>query len=128
MNISKAVVLIVFQILLFIVIHDGMGKLYEQFVTVRKVDIGWGIALKIAVWLFALISIAVTVLNQFLPKTRQVAILLIGFVTFAAFHVQQITDRPYRTLLLLVSAFLALAVPFLITRSNLKNDPFRGVS
>lgn len=124
MKISRAIVLIVFQILLFIVLHDGALKLYEQFFVVRKVDIGWGIAANVAVWLFALISVAVTVLTQYFSKIREVAILLIGFVIFTAFYVQQITDRPYRTLLLLVSAFLALAVPFLISRNSVKTDPF----
>ncbi len=89
----------------------------------RKVDIGWGIAVEVAVWSFTLITVAVTVLTHYFPKTREVAILLIGFAIFAAFHVQHITDRPYRTLLLLVSAFLALALPFLILRSSVKNDP-----
>lgn len=124
MKISRAIVLIVFQILLFIVLHDGALKLYEQFFVVRKVDIVWGIAANVAVWLFALINVAVTVLTQYFSKIREVAILLIGFVIFTAFYVQQITDRPYRTLLLLVSAFLALAVPFLISRNSVKTDPF----
>jgi Zn-dependent protease with chaperone function len=124
MKISRAIGLIVFQILLFIVFHDGAVKLYEQFFVVRKVDIGWGIAANVAVWLFALISVAVTVLTQHFSRTREVAILLIGFVIFTAFYVQQITYRPYRTLLLVVSAFLALAVPFLISRSSAKNARF----
>ena len=125
MNISRIIVFILIQILLFIIVHDGTVKLYEQFFAARKLDIGWGIAVTVAVWLFALISVAVTVLSQFVPKSRKVTVLLIGFLIFGAFHIQQITIRPYRALLLLVSAFIALAVPFLVTRMRLKNAPFR---
>ena len=122
MNISRAIVLIIIQILLFIIVHDGAVKLYEQLFVGQKMDIGWGITVTVAVWLFSLISVAVGVLCQFVARNHRVTVLLAGYSIFGAFHVQQITIRPYRTLLLLVSAFVALTIPFLVMGKYLKTN------
>jgi hypothetical protein len=124
MNVGKSIILIIFQILLFIAIHDGTLKLYEQFSDTSKIDISWGLSVTIAVWLFAFISIVATLLSELLFKDGKFTFLLIGFLIFGAFQIQQITFRPYRTFLLLVSAFISLVIPYLVTAKSLKNDYF----
>jgi type II secretory pathway component PulF len=125
MNISRAIFFIILQILSFIVIHGGTIRIHKQFFVPQKVNFDWGITVEMAFWLFTVISVAVTVLSEFVFKSRQFTFLLIGFLVFGAFHIQHITDRPYRTLLLLVSAFMGLMMPFLVMQNRVKNAPFR---
>ena len=124
MNVSRAVVRIILQVLLFIIVHDGTLKLYEQFGDASKTNLDWGLSITVAIWLFAVISISITLLGESVYRHRQITVLSIGFFIFTAFCIQYFTYRPYRTILLLVSAFIGLIVPFLISRKGIKNADF----
>ena len=85
-------------------------------------DTSWGVSLDLAILLFCIISFFSSVTQQIRPEKKiNFIVALIGFLIFSIFWVQGFSYMPYRTTLLLCSAFLGFFIPVFIQWLVLRN-------
>lgn len=101
-----SLVLTFLQALLFLALNDLFVFIYSAFIKNPSFNLNWGISLRIAFFLFVVISLFSNILCVSL-KRRRVIIILISFFLFSLFWLRDIQYTPYRAALLLLISLLS---------------------
>ena len=115
-SVLSSILLVVFQLALFIGLHDGSVYLAKLIAEVKKPGIDWGIVINMAAAVFAIFASVMALLLKFMTQKYHLAVFLVGASIFAAVHFQQLTYRPYRTILVIGCGLISFFGPYLFFR------------
>jgi hypothetical protein len=110
----NAAILTAVQALIFIFTHDLIFDLVKQQRGFIKRDLSWGLWVRDSVWILAFLGFVGTLIGRLIFQRHKIAVQVFNFLIFTSLCFQFLDDRPYRTLLLIFSSFIALLLPFLI--------------
>lgn len=106
------------QVVLYIAIYEAGWFIGPYLKGAPKNDLFWGITAKYALITFVAISVIGTILSEILLykiKNIYIIVFAISFIIFALLFIQNYSYTPFKTLLLLTSAFTALTVKCIIS-------------
>jgi hypothetical protein len=126
--IFRPIALATAQMSLFVLVHDGLAELFGQYYEPRVPGISWGIAVNMAACLFGGGCLVAAFVNEFVLRRYSILVELGSLVAFVLFTMPYLTDRPYRTLLLLVAALTGLLIPFILLRTIPRKNAKEGTS
>jgi hypothetical protein len=115
-------ILTAIQVLIFIFTHDLIFEAVKQQRGFIERDLSWGLLVRFFVWFFAFIVFIGTLVGRLIFKKHIIAIQILNFLIFASLCFQHFDYRPYRTLLLIFSSFIAVFLPFLIFQKAFRRN------
>jgi hypothetical protein len=115
-----ATALIFFQVISYVIVHDGVNQLIKPFWSASKTDIGWGLVIYFSVYSFAALAVITTVLIFTIFKKQIFVVPFASLLIFVALFFRHFGDRPNRTLLLIISAACGFFVPILLMRNQIE--------
>ena len=118
----NAVILTAFQFLVFVSTHDSIFNFVKWQKGFVKRDLSWGLLVSFSVCLFAFIGFTGTLIGRLIFKKHRIAVQTFNFLIFASFCFQHFNYRPYRTLLLIFSSFIAFLLPFFIFQKTFRRN------
>lgn len=113
-RLAQAILLTILQVLFFIFTHEAGYRLYERFWGKAEPDLSWGIYVQFAMYFFSATVIIAGSLSLFLSKWPTAIYLGMSFLVFTIFLIGQLSYRPYRSVLLILSSVIGIFLPYIL--------------
>ena len=114
----QALLLTVCQIIAFIVVYEAFWRLYTILAPNFRRDISWGLNVRYAVMIFAVISLIGAIIGNLLFLKHQILVQWLCILSFAYFFLGNWSYMPYRTSFLLACGVVGFWGPFFLLRKG----------
>lgn len=114
----QLLLLTVCQIITFIVTYEAFWRLYIFLMPNFQRDISWGLTVKFAVLIFAVISLVGSIIGNLLFLKHQLLVQWFCVLSFAYFFLGNWSYTPYRTSFLLACGIVGFLGPFFLLRKG----------
>jgi len=121
----QALLLTVCQIIAFIVVYEAFWRLYIILTPSFRRDISWGLNVRYAVMIFAVISLIGAIIGNLLFLKHQILVQWLCILSFAYFFLRNWSYIPYRTSFLLACAVVGFWGPFFLLRKGYRTGQGR---
>jgi hypothetical protein len=111
------------QIITFIVVYEAFWRLYIFLTPDFRRDISWGLNVRFAVIIFAVISLAGAIIGTLLFIRHQLLVQWFCVLSFACFFLGSWSYTPYRTSFLMACGVVGFLIPFYLLRRLCGNVP-----
>ena len=121
----QALLLTVCQIIAFIVVYEAFCRLYIILAANFRRDISWGLTVRYAVMIFAVISLIGAIIGNLLFLKHQILVQWLCILSFAYFFLGNWSFMPYRTSFLFACAVMGFWGPLLLLRKGYRTGQDR---